>query len=102
MENKWIPVKNKNPRGRIKVLVFFINQWGKKRITIAEFVSYRTIYAENFLHDDCVDNLDLVDIDDSEVAWVKEGWYEYQEETEMDFKIAGKITHWMSLPEFPN
>jgi len=102
MKNKWINVKDKKPKCQQKVLVFFKNSCDMKIIAMAQYIPPKTVLEEDFIAEEWWEDQSLSEHDEKEDCyWVIEGWFEYSEEAEMQYKIVDKITHWMELPDFP-
>ena len=96
----WINIKDQQPESKSIVMVFFKNKYGKKHITIAQYVSYRTVLAEDFLNDECDES--FMDYDEeNDCYWIPEGFYEYQYEPEINYFLTEEVLYWMPLPEYP-
>lgn len=100
--HKWIKVEERLPENTKRVMVLYRNQLKKRRVTIAEYVPYRTILAEDFLTDDCPDEFYSSEYDEkNDCYWTPQGWYESNYQADINWHIGEKITHWkpIILPE---
>lgn len=98
---KWVAVSEGLPKARQRVLAFYTNDCGARRIEIACYTPPRTVRAEDFLSDDYYgEGYDEYD-EENDCFWVVEGWWEDSLEAEINWKIISPVTHWMPLPETP-
>ena len=97
---EWIKISNRVPDNRSRVLVFFLNEYNKGRISIAEYIAFKTVLAEDFLDPDC-DGFQEYD-EKKDCYWTPAGFYESQYATDINYFLGNeKITHWMELPKCP-
>jgi hypothetical protein len=98
--SEWISVEGQLPRSGMKVLAFYLNRMGKKRIIRAEYT-----YAKTEEAGECDPDTQCVEYcEKSDTYFVSEGWYEVMDNWEEYGSIMvteGEITHWQSLPEPP-
>ena len=81
-------------------MVFFKNKYSKKHITIAQYISYHIVLAEDFLNDEYDES--FMDYDEeNDCYWTPEGFYEYQYEPEINYFLTEEVLYWMPLPEYP-
>ena len=94
----WYEVKNYPPPSGKRILFFWTNSLGNGRTSIGFFAKkYGIESTEQELEFD----IDWVDEDGEEVAYVKEGWYEEGWETEYWGGPIKNVTHWRNLPNPP-
>lgn len=99
-KTKWISVEDRLPENETKVIAFFVNSYKKNRTITAQYIHKRSIKAEDFLDIDVSE--DWFDYDEEkDIYWTPEGWYEFQEMSDINYYIDDEITHWMPLPEPP-
>ena len=100
---EWVPLEDKKPAKKQKVYVVCANPkkgGGCTRFqTIAVYIPEMTVEEEAFMHDDFQGEGDLCKLENK--YYTPEGFYEYQIEAEMNWKISFKVTHWMPLIELP-
>lgn len=99
-DNKWIDCDSGIfPRIEQRVLILF--RWectGNRQITIAEYVPRHTIFAEDFLSEDC--DPAFLDVDEDGIEYAPQGWYEthaYSEESSL--LISETVLCWTPLPK---
>lgn len=69
--------------------------------TMAEYIPARTVLFEDYMDDDyCGDDFGDYD-EENDCYWTREGWYEWQSETDVNYFLTAKVTHWMPLFERP-
>jgi hypothetical protein len=92
--NKWISVKDRLPEPGVKVIAYFLNEFGKHRRIMAMYAPPKTVEAET---DD-----EWCDYDEkTDNYYIPCGWYEHNEFDETHWGIDNNITHWMPLPKPP-
>lgn len=67
--------------------------------TMAKYVPYLTVPENDFIAEEYQGDGDYDEEKDEYFA--PEGWYEYQLESDIHFKLSEKVTHWMPLFELP-
>ena len=92
---RWIPVEEELPE-KLKMVFVKCNNNGKIYTTTAQFVPEKTVLASDFLDDDSSEDCSEYDeeIDD---YYVISGWWEYQTEVDINWKISSEITHWRPI-----
>ena len=98
--NKWISVDDKLPENKSRVFVYFKNEYGKGRRTIAEYIKGKTVLSEDYLDPDLSEDFEEYD-EENDCYWTPSGYYESQYATDMNYFLHEKITHWMPLPKPP-
>jgi hypothetical protein len=97
VSERWVLIEGEDtlpPRGRI-VLAFYENELGNPRIVRAEYVRKHSIT------DDEGDWGSHADVDEStQKHYWPEGWYEMPDRVESAERIQN-VTHWMSMPPYP-
>ncbi len=101
-KHRWIPVSERLPENKNRVIVRYVNGFNKQRITIAEYIAPKTVLSEDWLDDDCP--LEFADSCYDEVKdcyWAPDGFYESMYEVETNMFIDDRVTHWkpIILPE---
>ena len=99
-KDDWVSVEDGLPETIGKWEVIFTNSYDKQIITLAEYVPYRFILAEDYMSDECDD--EIFDYDEKEDKyWTQAGWYEWQYVPEINFYLDEKITHYrkIALPQ---
>ncbi len=95
---RWIPVSERLPDNSKRVEVFYLNTYGKKRVTCAEHIAYWSVLAEDFLSDECNESFYESEYDkENDVFWTPEGWYESNYHTDMNMFISDKILLWKPI-----
>ena len=96
LAEQWIDVNDELPESLKQVLVKCMSDYGKSYVTMAKFVKGKTVLSEDFLDPDCCDSCQEYDesIDD---YYVIEGWFEYQTEVDINWKISSNVTHWRPI-----
>jgi hypothetical protein len=98
---KWININEKEPENHQRVMVFYKNDFGKGRITIAKYIKPKTVLAEDFLDPEY--SMDFEEYDEEkDCYWTPAGFYESQYATDINWYLSETITHWMPLPNFPS
>ena len=101
---EWIDIKSEKPKNLQKVLVYFYNELGKSRITIAEYVESETVNVEDFLDLDCSESFAESGGYDEEgdFYWAPGGFYEYRHETDINYYLTERVLGWMPLLKAPS
>lgn len=97
-EMMWIPVTDHLPATRQRVIVRFVNDYGRKVVTVADYIAPRTVREEDYISDECP--ADFADYEEeTDTYWTPGGWYESQETADMNWYIEWPVTEWMEMPE---
>ncbi len=97
----WIDLEKVKPNNREIVLIVCLNNYGKRYITLAEYVSYKSVLSSDYLSEDC-ENDGCEDYDEEkDCYWVKEGFFEYQYEADINYRVSNEVLFWMSKPSLP-
>jgi hypothetical protein len=97
---EWISVEERLPETQRRVLVFFKNEYDRSRITCANYIAPKTVLAEDFLDSEYSDGFEEYD-EEKDCYWTPEGFYESNYETDVNYFLGYKVTHWMPLPQHP-
>lgn len=96
----WIKPEVEMPSTRRRVVVAVKRRFSRVIWkTIAEYIGWHEVMAEDFLDPDC--DPDFCDIDDDGIEWAPEGWYESTLESDYSLMIDGDIAYWMPMPDLP-
>lgn len=102
----WIPIESQMPGARQTVYVIVeVEVVTKPKVetkqfqTMAKYIPYLTVPEEDFIADDFQWDGDYDE--ESDTYFAPEGWYEYQLESDIHFRLSDKVTHWMPLFELP-
>jgi hypothetical protein len=99
----WIPIEEAQPKPQQKVYVVCENpKYGGGVVrfqTMAEYIPYMTVKDEDYMSDDYLGYGDYNEEEDE--YYTPEGFYEWQSEADMNWKILAKVTHWMPLIALP-
>ena len=103
MDN-WISIEDLKPSTCQLVYVVCertnYNNKGKVRYqTMAQYVPAMTIPEEDFMHPDYGGEGDYNELED--IYYTPEGFYEYQTEADINYKISATVTHWRPLLKLP-
>lgn len=100
---KWISVEEKQPniRERVYVVCETTRHDGNIRHfqTMAEYIPYMTVKEEDYMLDEYSSEGDYNEEEDE--YYTPEGFYEWQSEADVNYKISAKVTHWMPLLKLP-
>ena len=94
---QWHPA-SEPPPSEINVLCFYKNSLGKGRIVRATYYNKFEAEATD------MDYWDYSDIDykeDTDTYYCPEGYYESNENDDVQWKISETVTHWRDLPPMP-
>lgn len=95
----WIRVEDELPPARSKVIAFYYNSHGRRRMVFAEFIPRWTVLAEDYFDHESVGNTEWTH--DGEQEFVAESWHELVDNWG-DFSgceiTEGVVTHWMPKP----
>lgn len=99
----WIKIEDSKPKPQQRVYVVCENpKYGGGVVrfqTMAEYIPYMTVPEDEYMNEDYHCNGDYNEEKDE--YYTPEGFYEWQSEPEMNWKINSKVTHWMPLIELP-
>lgn len=99
----WISIENAMPKPKQRVYIVCENPkyvGGIIRFqTMAEYIPYMTVKEEDYMSEEFAGDGDYNEEDDE--YYTPEGFYEWQSEAEMNWKISAKVTHWMPLIALP-
>jgi len=101
-KHRWIPVEEGLPKNQKRVDVYYFNELGKIRVTVAEYIPEETILAEDYLSDECPEKFHSKGYDkENDCYWTPEGWYESTYHGDINWYIGEKIIGWrpITLPE---
>ena len=97
----WISVEDELPEAAVRVYAVqqYINEVGKIIMwqTMAQYIPPMTINADDFLDPYYADDLQEYNEED-DIFYVKEGWFETNIESDINYKI-NDIKYWK--PQFP-
>lgn len=100
----WINVSDKMPETQKTVYVVCEADkypTGKRHFqTMAQYIPPMTVRECDFMAEDFHGYGDYSE--ELDEFFTPEGWYEWQSEPEMNYKISANVTHWMPQLEFPN
>jgi hypothetical protein len=103
MTNNWIPIQEAMPKPRQRVYLVCETKRHDGSIsrfqTIAEYIPYMTVKADEYMNDEYSEYFDYNGDDDT--FYTPEGFYEWQSEADIHYKISEKVTHWMPLIPLP-
>ena len=98
----WISVEESKPKLQRVYVVCENPKHGGGVVrfqTIAEYIPYMTVKEEDYMDDEYLGSGDYNEEEDE--FYTPEGYYEWQSEAEIHYKITAKVTHWMPLFELP-
>jgi hypothetical protein len=100
---KWIPIEKAKLKSQERMYIVCENpKYGDGIIryqTIATYIPYMTVKEEDFMIDEYSDGGDYNEEEDE--FYTSEGFYEWQSEADVHWKISSKITHVMPLIDLP-
>jgi hypothetical protein len=100
----WISVADKMPDPQQRVYVVCENpKYGGGVVrfqTMAEYIPYMTVKEEDYMADEYRGEGDYNEEEDE--FYTPEGFYEWQSEPDVNFKLSSKVTHWMPLMPLPD
>lgn len=99
---KWISVEAAKPSTNNLVLVKCEKDYDGRIhafCTMAIYVPKFTVLEEDLMGEDFWEQGDYDDV--TGTYYTPEGWYEWQSEPDMNYKISATVTHWMPLPKKP-
>lgn len=99
----WVSIEQAQPKPQQRVYVVCENpkdDGGVVRFqTMAEYIAYMTVKEDDYMANEFHGEGDYNEQEDE--YYTPEGFYEWQSEAEMNWKISAKVTHWMPLMELP-
>jgi hypothetical protein len=103
LKTRWIPLEDYklNAEERLYVVCETPKEDGGvvRYQTMADYVPYMTVKEEDFMNEEFYGDGDYNEEEDE--YYTPEGFYEWQSEAEMNWKISAKITHVMPLLPLP-
>jgi hypothetical protein len=92
--DNWLSAQDCMPTPEHPVLAVYDTKYGRFIV--------RAMYIPRFHKEDIGDYEGdcEYDEDNDEYYW-PEGWYEWSQEAEINYKLGEKVTHWMELPKLP-
>lgn len=93
--SEWIPVTDRLPEPGRKVLVAYLNELQRTRVTTAHHAPKHTLDASHW------EDGETEDTEDGS-SWEPEGWWEEGVELETLQFIHCEVTHWMPMPAHPD
>lgn len=100
---EWIPIDEKQPNAQQRVYIAceYSNDDDKvfKFQTMAEYIPYMTVKEEDYISEEYKGYGDYNEEQDEYYA--SEGFYEWQIESDVNWKVNAKVTHWMPLINLP-
>ena len=101
--NRWIPIEESKPLPRELIYIVCEEENPNGEVyrfqTTAEYVPYKTIPEDDYMGDEWQGEGDYDKEKDE--YYTPEGFYEWQSETDIHYKVSAKITHWMPALAFP-
>jgi len=98
--SSWFSIEDKLPETKQRVIVSFTTSSGKHTyVTCADYIAPRTVPEEGYMDDDYIGYGDYDE--ENDCYWTPEGFYEWSYESEINWKLSEKVTHWMPIPECP-
>lgn len=91
---RWIPCVERMPESGHAVLAFFKNHYGKGR-------RVRAMWVKKFTMDDNYEGDDGDYSEERDRYYWPEGWYEFNDSDETNWRLSDIVTHWMPLPPAP-
>jgi hypothetical protein len=99
----WVSIHESQPKPQQKVYVVCENPksgGGVVRFqTMAEYIPCMTVKEEDYIADEYHGDGDYNEEEDE--YYTPEGFYEWQSEPEIHWRISAKVTHWMPLIALP-
>jgi len=99
----WVSIEEDQPKPQERVYLVCENpKYGGGVIrfqTIAEYIPYMAVKEEEYMADEYQGEGDYNEKEDE--YYTPKGFYEWQSEPEMHWKISAKVTHWMPLIALP-
>lgn len=95
---EWISIDERLPETKQRVIVCFTTSSGKHTfVTCADYIAPRTVLEEDYMNDDfsCMGDYE----EEKDCYWTPSGFYEWSYESEINWKLSEKVTHWMPLPQ---
>ena len=99
----WVSIEEAQPKPQQRVYVVCENpKYGGGVVrfqTMAEYIPYMTVKEEDYMADEYQGEGDYSEEEDE--YYTPKGFYEWQSEPEMHWKISAIVTHWMPLIALP-
>lgn len=106
---KWIDINEEQPKPQQRCYVICENVYKelsngiyKEKITtfqtMAEFIPFKTVLCSDYMDENyCEGDYD----EEKDDYFTPQGWYEWNSETDMNWHLSSKVTHWHPLFEKP-
>ncbi len=96
---QWISVSEAALKTREKYIVVCKNKEGKFYSNLAQYFHAKKVLEEDFISDE-EKSITEYDIE-NDYYWIKEGWFEYNNEGEIEYRIPDEVIFVMPLPQLP-
>lgn len=107
---KWIDINEEQPKPQQRCYVICENIYKElsngvykekttKFQTMAEFIPFKTVLAEDYMDDNFSEIFDYDELKDE--YFTPEGWYEWSSSADVNWQLSAKVTHWHPLFEKP-
>jgi len=96
----WTSVNEQMPETNTRVIGFWKNVYDKNQTSCVKYIAPNSVLAEDFLDSEFSEGFAEYD-EEKDCYWTPEGFYESNYETDVNFFISEKVTHWMPLPKTP-
>lgn len=94
---QWISVDEQMPETGKRVLVCFTNFYNRTWVTCADYIAPRSILESDYMDENYSGSVDYDE--EKDCYWTNTGFYEHNYESEINYQISDKVTHWMPLPQ---
>lgn len=95
----WRDARAEKPDFGRRVIVVVRLSNGVLMNTLADYVPYRFVLAEDYMSEDT--DPDVLDVGEDGKEYVPEGWWEYTIEGEVSYRLSGDVLYWMPVPKLP-
>src|SRR3990167_7905105 len=95
----WISVDEQMPESGKRVIVCFTNSYNRTWITCADYIAPRTVLEGDYMDEQYKGEGDYDE--EKDCYWTNSGFYEHNYETETNWMLTEKVTHWVPLPQAP-
>jgi hypothetical protein len=97
---EWILIKDYKHQAQERLYLVCENKNGFRYQTIAEYIPYMAVKESDYMAEEFQGDGDYND--DEDEYYTPEGWYEWQGEPDINWKISVKVTHFMRQHDLPN